>query len=481
MDESGVPRAQVRGGARRTPVTALRWTMWAVVASAAIGVLGEVLATWYLEKMWSSGEHELISRRMEQLGLSQAVIGGLAELAVIVGLVMIALRASDRSARVLAWGSAAAAAALAAWSVASYWTSWGWEAQRDADLVRAIWVVSGVATAVHLVGAALAVWLDARARGLDQPAASHVVRTAAFAVVALAWMVWYATMAGLPELALRHRWTWLVLRLIVFYGGPLALAATLASAARGLRFGPTRAPEPGGPDRPGFAGWVRWHGWATAADGLDLYAHGIRLRLWIGLLGAMFGMVAVGARSSGMLELMAVLVPLLSLVSTALALAGVRKYTRVPEASGGRGPALVGFVLLCLAAVAEVYVFVLCLELTSDDARMARDAAEAVPLAQAFGLVFGLAGLFAMLVSLSSVSRAVGATRLRGRVLGVGVLLVVTLVLVLATRSLAERAHGPGDALAVAITLLGVALIALATYLSLLRELAAAMRRSAAR
>lgn len=65
--------------------------------------------------------------------------------------------------------------------------------------------------------------------------------------------------------------------------------------------------------------------------------------------------------------------------------------------------------------------------------------------------------------------------------LGVGVLLAVTLVLVLATRSLAERAHGPGDVLAVAITLLAVALIALATYLSLLRELATAMRRSATR
>lgn len=219
--------------------------------------------------------------------------------------------------------------------------------------------------------------------------------------------------------------------------------------------------------------------WAGPASGLHAYALGLTWRLGLTVVGYLVLLFALQARSAALAKFMGVIMPLLALATGLVMLVGLTRFTRHPADSRARSSAIFAAVVFGVAFALEIFGFLLVLKMMVTDPsdwEAMRDVRETAALAGKTGvwaLALGFAHLLALLVSFHGLGRRIGNKRLAGQAISVGAVVFCAAGLVLSIKWWLPHAEvDSGLALLLAITTLGVAIVAVAIYIRLVNVVA---------
>lgn len=225
--------------------------------------------------------------------------------------------------------------------------------------------------------------------------------------------------------------------------------------------------------------------WQNAASGLELYGSALGWRVFI-TFGTYVFLLVIGRSAEGhdMAKIFLVIAPAVAMITTGIMLAGLVRYTRQPMNSPAAATAWLASVLMGIGLLFDGYGLVFTFKLfslmdsTYPSYREMTEMSEQMRSMSMWAMGLGFGSLLALLVSFGQVTSLFRRLDLRDRVVGVGIFIGITSVLVLGFRS--YMADGPSvraDALMVyALMVLMLTLVALVTYINLVHTVVRSMR-----
>jgi hypothetical protein len=276
-------------------------------------------------------------------------------------------------------------------------------------------------------------------------------------------------------------WAMLLVQLGIWVAGLGLLAYMAARLAQTLN-GYSNAAVP---DTAIGAGILASPVWDETAAGLELYGSGLKWRVGVAITGYAVLMMAMLSRSTELMKLTIWLLPVATIATSLVMLAGIRRYAQQPDDSPGRTAATLALVFMLCGVLIDVYGFVSIIQaigVNTDDwsaIGRAREAAERADALSVWGMGVGFTSLLVLLLSLSQVAEHIGRGDLSKRAGGLAAVLALVSVIAVGFRLYAPGARIEIESIiAVAFVVVVVALVAVAIYIRLVGTLAAAVREA---
>jgi hypothetical protein len=212
--------------------------------------------------------------------------------------------------------------------------------------------------------------------------------------------------------------------------------------------------------------------WPQVRRGLATYRSGLIAKLAVVIPGAILIFLAAWGRSVGAVKFLLIATTLGSFLTSIWMLAGLVGYAKVPDRTGGRGAATFSLVLMVIGLLLEAYVVYLVFSLFGGRLGAAFSAMKQMPYLEAISQVLGLLAIVSLLISFSAVARFCGY-EMGDRTRTTGTLIVATAAASFLLRMLtAQRViRSAGVSLLFALGVLVLAIVALVSFLNVLRDM----------
>ncbi len=461
MEQSPLTPAGTAAPARSGPLTLIGC---ALLVSAGAGLLLGVLHARFIGRLQGGQTSTDIEAAIEKLHLYHALgstLEILLSVAVIVGLVVLLVRthcaASRRRVLIALWLAVVMAIAMLGVRVLGI--------LEERELLRVLFSYKPIAigmTLLHVVSlGALAFVLHGFAR--DETATARPTLWAGVSMVVVGTMMnVYATLEPVSS-----SWLSVFLTTALWKLG-LGLVGFAALVVRS-----TRDQEPAT-----VSAGESEQAWRAAGRGLKLYGDGLvwRLSMTIGAYVLLF--FATAGRSMTLARFVSFSLPVAVLVTGTVMVVGIFRFADQPGGSPGTAPATFAAVVMLLSLFLDLFgllAVVKVLGVSEGDfsgKRAAMDFAKAVQGLAIWGMALGFASLIALLVAFRSLAIRMANTALAQRCVGIGAFIAGSAGLTVVLRGWLQNARGvdTGTIVSLALVILAAALIAVISYLGLVRR-----------
>lgn len=229
-------------------------------------------------------------------------------------------------------------------------------------------------------------------------------------------------------------------------------------------------------------------GWVPVASGLELYASALSWRVYGTIGGYLALMIGVFNRSQPIVKMTMFIMPVIALITAVVMVVGVMRYARQPDTCDAGIPAWMAAALMGIGVLLEAYTLQLVVRQLSIDAtsfsafREMREVAEQAQLVSLWAMGLGFVGLLLLMLSFGQLARYIQRPDLSSRIISIGIFMAVIASVVLGFRSYASSAKGdPSNLVAGGILIAVLALVAVLSYLGLVKSIAEAVREDADR